>query len=1309
MLNIRGQGRNIVLLGAICASLLAAQGRAMTENLRFERRGVKDGLSQNSVRSMLQDHRGFMWFATQDGLNRYDGYTFVKFRHHSDDPSSLSNNLVLCLAEDASGSLWIGTWNGGLCRMDPATQRMETFKHDPADPSSLSQDDITALAYSPQDGETLWIGTDAGGLDRFDIKTGRCFHYRHDPSNPHSLSDDHVRSVYRDLKGRLWIGTQNGLNSLDIQSGEFQHFGSDLQKHGGSANGSINCLLQDRAGRLWIGSEDGLRRMNIESGQFTSFYPDPADPRSLSSDKIKSMCEDSLGQLWIATWNGLNRFDPMTNGFIQYYNQADNPASLSYNSLFSLYCDRSGIVWIGTYSQGVSYYDRYRNKFCQYRKDPDDPNSLCSNIIKALFEDRAGMLWIGTYMGGLDRLDRKKGQFTHFTHDALDTNSLGSNSIISIYEDRPGALWICTTDAGLDRLDRRNGRFYHYRKDPQNPHSLSSNFVNSVFEDSRGNFWVATPAGLNRLDRATGQFRHYTHDPADSNSLSHNRVKLIFEDHAGGLWLVTDGGINRFDPQSGIFTRYQHEPGNPNSLSFDVAVSIYESPSAPGILWIATYGGGLNRFDVHRGSFTCYREKDGLPNDVVYGILEDSDGNFWISTDGGLSRFDPHTGVFRNFDSRDGVQGNEFNLALCKSRDGAMFFGGMDGFNAFNPKQISDNPFVPPVVLTDLKVFNQPVSVDQKVDGRTLLKHTISETAELDLSYKDAVFAFEFAALNFGIPDRNRYAYRMEGVDGDWIMTDASRRNATYTHLRGGRYHFRVKASNSDGLWNETGTSIAIRITPPLWQTGWFRIFLALAFVAVAYSLYKSRTNNVKQRNRQLELLVQQRTEKIQQQTQELETLDRIVNLINRELVLDRVFDALLRQAMVLLPKSEKSILLTFDEKAGCYRFSAVSGYDLPSYKEISFTRDEILDLYAHKSEEVEKNIYIIRDFIYPASNAQLSGLPQAVSLMIMIITLHGKLEGFLVLESAADQPPFDQSDARRLVRFRSHAISAIARAKMLQTLRDKNEEIVLAQQQLITQQKLASLGALTAGIAHEIKNPLNFVNNFAELSVELVKELKELLIREKAQLSEEAVSELEDILATLEQNSLRIQEHGKRADSIVRNMLQHSRGKSGERQSTNINSMLEEDMNLAYHGMRAQDSSFNIKLEKDLDPSIGNIEVVPQDVSRVFLNIITNGCYEAHKKRVAQGEGVTPTLLVRSRNLADGVEVRIRDNGNGVPAAIRDKLFTPFFTTKPAGQGTGLGLSISYDIIVHGHKGQLRFETEEGEHTEFIIQLPKS
>jgi signal transduction histidine kinase len=631
----------------------------------------------------------------------------------------------------------------------------------------------------------------------------------------------------------------------------------------------------------------------------------------------------------------------------------------------------------------------------------------------------------------------------------------------------------------------------------------------------------------------------------------------------------TQKGLNLMDRRQGTFRRFLHDPKNQDGLSSDDICSLYESPSTPGILWICTFGGGLNKLDLATGKVRCYREKDGLPNDVVYGILEDAGGNFWMSTNSGLSKFNPVKETFKNYDTRDGVQGNEFNRAWSKSRTGEMFFGGMDGFNAFYPDEIKDDPFVPPVFITDLKIFNKSVPIGKGVDGRDILTESILETKTMTLSYRDSVFSLDFAALNFSVPEKSLYAYKLEGADRDWIYNDAGRRSATYTKLGGGTYLFKVKASNNDGVWNEQGASLKIVIKPPLWKTWWAYVLYVLGSAALIIGIgrYRMNVSRIRQERRLKKETARSRLQEMELRTQAMEA-----------------------EARALKSENER--------------------------KEIEL----------QKSHELQ----------------------------------------------------------------RAH-----------QDLKD-------TQQQLIQAERLASLGQLTAGIAHEIKNPLNFVNNFAELSLSLVDELHQEMEKARPRLEAEAVRATQEILGTLEQNMAKIAEHGKRADSIVRGMLLHSRGKPGERQSTDLNALIAEYTTLAYHGMRARNQSFNVKIETEFDPNMGMVDVVPQDISRAFLNIVNNACYAASEKTKTAAAGFTARVKVRTKNLGDAVEIRVWDNGPGIPESVLDKIYNPFFTTKPPGSGTGLGLYLSFDIITSVHKGKIRVETKDGEFTEFIIVLPR-
>jgi signal transduction histidine kinase len=516
-----------------------------------------------------------------------------------------------------------------------------------------------------------------------------------------------------------------------------------------------------------------------------------------------------------------------------------------------------------------------------------------------------------------------------------------------------------------------------------------------------------------------------------------------------------------------------------------------------------------------------------------------------------------------------------------------------------------------------------------------------------------------------------------------------------------------VKASNNDGVWNEAGAAIAITITPPWWRTRWAYASYALLLITGIFAVDRTQRRRVIKRER--DRARQREAELIRQQAEELETVDRIVKVINRTADLESLFEALLEQGLKLVPHAEKATVLIFDHQEERFRFAATVGYEFAQLMDISFTPEEMISRYTAGSEQVEPGVYILRHSHDLPGEEKLRMLPRAESLLIMAVEWDGRLEGYLVFDNLSDADAFDRSDARRLNRLREHAISAIAKANTLKTLAEKNREIVRTQAQLVVQEKLASLGALAAGIAHEIKNPLNFVNNFAALSEDLANELREELEANPEKKVADIVREIEDILANLQRNAAKIREHGRRADSTVRSMLQLSRGKSGQREMTDINRLLDEAMNLTYHGLRARDASFNVTIEKDFDDSVGRIDVVPQDVNRVFLNIMGNACDAVHEKSKQYGDGFSPALLMRTKNLVHTIEIRIRDNGTGIPPAVRDKIFHPFFTTKPAGQGTGLGLSISYDIIVHQHKGEIKVETEEGSFAEFIIILPRN
>jgi len=814
--------------------------RARDNDIRFERISLEQGLSQSVVLSILQDSRGFMWFGTQDGL----------------DPHSISDNFIQSILEDRMGALWIGTNVGGLNRLDRQTKQFTRYQNDPDDFNTLSGNDVVTI-YEDMAG-VLWIGTNGGGLNRFDPQTEQFVRYQNDADDPYSLSNDAVVSIHEDRAGVLWVGTfGGGLCKFDRQTEQFIAYQNDPSDARSLSGDSVQTIYEDEAGALWIGTNAaGLNRFDSQSGQSVRFQSNPDDPHSLSDDNVQSVYKDRSGTLWIGTAaGGLDRFDPETQQFIHYQHEPGDPHTLSDNSVQSIYQSEEGVLWVGTFGGGLSKANRLAEQFARYQHDPVDPHSLSFDVIWSIHEDEQGILWIGTNGGGLNRFDRETQQFTRYLNHVDDPNSLSDNVVWSVGEDREGTLW-AGTNSGLDRFDRETEQFTRY----------PTFAVLSILEDQQSELWVGTlGGGLGRFDRDAEQFSYYVNDANDAHSLSDDSVVQVYEDREGVLWIGTfNGGLDRFDRETERFAHYPHDPNDPHSLSSDTVLAVFEDRE--GVLWIATTG-GLDRLDRAQGAFTHYREAEGLPNDMAYGVLEDDQGFLWISTNGGLSRLDPQTGTFKNYDVVDGLQSNEFNMsAYHKSSSGEMFFGGVNGFNAFYPDAIKDDPHVPPVAITGFQLFNEAVPVG----GDSPLQMPIEETEEIVLTYRECFFSFEFAALHYSSPQQNQFAYLMEGLEKDWNYV-GTRRFAGYTSVPPGNYTFRVKAANSDGLWNELGTSISIEVIPPFWQTWWFRVSMVVVGAGAVLAFFSLRVRNIEAQRRQLEIQVNERTRELRETLVELE------------------------------------------------------------------------------------------------------------------------------------------------------------------------------------------------------------------------------------------------------------------------------------------------------------------------------------------------------------------------------------------------------------------------------------------------------
>jgi two-component system sensor histidine kinase ChiS len=838
-------------------------GEPAPSNLRFDRISVAEGLSHSTVNCILQDRYGFMWFGTDDGLNKYDGYGVTVYKHNAEDPRSLSNNRVWSLLEDSAGTLWVGTYGGGLNRFDRDTGQFTRYDandfQNVTDEPEEFRNVVSAIDEHPAG--VLWIATYGGGLVRFDLETETFTSYAPDPADARLGGHEWITALLIDQVGMVWIGTHSeGLDRFDPSTGQvatYRHDPNDLDSLGFDW---ITEITQDRSGTIWIGTRGrGLDRFDPGTGTFDHYRHNPEDPASLAQDDVRAILEDPAGVLWIGTYGGgLDAFDPNSGTFAHYRHDPTDLHSLSSDRIQSIYQSRAGLLWVGTRGGGVNRSDPASGRFTHYRGDSDDPLRTGDYQVLALHEDGYGVLWIGTAGSGLDALDRETGAWRHYRHDPADPDSLGNDTVWAVHEDASGIFWLGTND-GVYRFDRQAERFDRLPHDPPDPGDVKTETVYAIAEDRQGILWLGTRGrGLSEFDPATGTFiyHQYRGDPnpraQEKRTIGSNYVQDIFQDPSGRLWIGTEDGLNLYDREAGHWRWYPHDPADPHSLSHNWVLSLYGDQQ--GILWVGTQGGGLNRLDPATGTFSTYRVRDGLANDTVWDILADDGGTLWIATGNGLSRFDPYTETFKSYDASDGLPINEFSTAY-RNASGELFFGGINGFLSFYPDKMQDNAYVPPVVLTSLQQNGVVVETGEAPE----------DLREVTFRWPDNSFEFGFAALNYTLPEKNQHAYKLEGFDSNWNYI-ANRRFGRYTNLPGGTYRLQLKGANNDAVWNEEGASLRITIVPPFWQTAWFWGIVALVLVGGAFGGTRLRVRNLEARSRELEVEVQARTADLQRE-----------------------------------------------------------------------------------------------------------------------------------------------------------------------------------------------------------------------------------------------------------------------------------------------------------------------------------------------------------------------------------------------------------------------------------------------------------
>ncbi len=821
-----------------------SQGHLKTPGFSFERFSTEDGLPSSTILDIVQDHEGYIWLATEDGLVRYDGYQFLNYRSIPGDTTSLSRNQPEKLFVDFTGDIWIGS-KLGINRYSQECACFIRYSSNESAPDNQQAGQINA--YAEDRDNNLWIGTQEGGLFRYERDSDLFTRFLDNPNDPNNLLEDEVRVLLVDRNNHLWIGTGEtfdasisggGLIRFDLNTGGSKRFLHDPANPNSLIDNRISALMEDREGKLWIGScQSGLHYYEPKKEEFIRMMPDSNNPNTLyapqgnmglwsSCPHVKFIHQDENGAYWVGTYNaGINHFDPVSKKLIHYEHNPSIPGSLASNQVWSFLQDKQDRLWIGNLPGGLHKIDPSLHKFNINIHDVEDNTSLSLDHVMGIYEapKEPGIVWVGTRGGGLNRLDTKTGQFQHFRHDPNSKQSIGSDIVWTTYEDSNGTFWV-GTEAGLYTLDRQTGEFAPYQTLENNTKTGISNPIIRMYEDGHGYLWLGTwSGGMIRLSKDKKTFKRYQFSDSSPQTF-YNSVFAIHEDAKGNLWTgVFHNGLFEYDAQKDTFIPHLETYG---------ATSIQEDST--GLFWVGTVDSGILHYNPTDGTYRQYRAANGLPSDAVFGVLTDEKETIWVSTGNGIARFEPISKRFISYDASDGLSFTSFgHTSAFKSMDGQLYFGGIGGLVSFDPTQVEGNPYPPDVVLSDLQIAGQ--AFDFK-------RYKNNPTAPISLSHRQNDLTFNYIGLHFTDPTKNRYKYRMLPYDSDWIDA-GTQRTARYTNLDPGEYSFQVIASSSDGLWNEEGASIQFNISSPWWTRWWAIALYVLIALMLLYSFYHFQLN----------------------------------------------------------------------------------------------------------------------------------------------------------------------------------------------------------------------------------------------------------------------------------------------------------------------------------------------------------------------------------------------------------------------------------------------------------------------------------
>lgn len=891
---------SVFIIGAYC----------QVADFKYIQYSTEHGLSQSSVLSIYQDSKGFMWFGTYAGLNRFDGYNFKTYTNDENNSNSLIDNRVRSICEESPGVILLGT-RGGLSRFILKKEEFISFTHDPENENSLANDAIFKV-YKDSDGD-IWICTWGGGLDKLEkhevMKNGiatieyKFLHHMPQADN-NSISSLKIADITEGENGVLWIATRNGLNKYDKKTKRFKEFRHDINDPNSISGNNVSSVCIDSSGNVWVATwGNGLNLYDSLTNSFIKFHSDKNVMYDISGGLIKNLHCDKDGEVWVGGWSsGLYKiippgqpistslfpsydYDINTYRFLTSVNNPYDPNSISGNSIYSVYEDKTGMIWVGVEWGGVNKFEKINYKFENIYSVKGGETLLKGNVVYSLHLDSEGSLYIGTEKG-LNIYNNNTGKYEFYKHERGDNQSLSNDLIYSIAEDRTGAIWLGTLQ-GLNKFNKKTKKFKRYYENIGSPDNTN---IHDIYIDKEGIFWLGNyGGGLFRFNPVNEQFNVFVNEPGNNNSLSDNIIWCIVEDNQKNLWLGTaNGGLNRFNKETEEFTRFINVPGDSSSISDNHIISMLIDRSNN--FWIGTPK-GLDRLIIGDNGKVAFIKEFVSDARVVNcnGIVEDSLGVLWITTTDGLLKLNTNTKKVVKYDLDDGLQNEEFssNTIIKDSLTGNIFTGSIEGFSIFNPAKLKGNEIEPQVDVVKLEIFNKPVDVGQEINGRIILDKSISYLDELELSYKEYVISLEIAAKHYQSPMGNQYAYYLEGFESEWNYV-GNKRNVTYTNLKPGSYTFYYKAANRDGVWNKVPGKLKIIVKPPFWKTPLFRLVTFIVVVTLIYLVYLLRVRTLTQTQKFLEESVVKRTEQLSLVNKMLEEKQEEISSQNEELLIHR-------------------------------------------------------------------------------------------------------------------------------------------------------------------------------------------------------------------------------------------------------------------------------------------------------------------------------------------------------------------------------------------------------------------------------------